>query len=1143
VEYAKLTSQERKNLLKAEARRRKSMSARKTAAARALAALDPDAKKKHVRKFAEEKVEESALTFAPPERQSAKDQDRAKQGNLPAKNGKKKTKKEKPAPEVKPEAIQLLKSKIRSAAYNTYGGRQLEVLFSQMDKDRSGCVEYEEFRFCLRRIFRIPPEAISEAQISQLSMMLDTDNSGSINLEELVQFVGPDPVMTQQERLAPQRGKLVPQLTPEVIRLLKSKLASAAYTSHNGRQMEALFSRMDKDGSGSVDDIEFKSCMRRVLKIPPESISDEEMSALCSMLDTNRSGAVDLPELMDFVGPDPTMPVDQKPKKGKLVPELTPEAISLLKSKINSAAYTGHSGRQLEVLFSRMDKDGSGAVEDGEFLSYLRRVFQIPPQTISDAEASALCSMLDTNRSGGVDLEELMSFVGPDPKMTGDFQPPKKGKLVPELTPEVLHMVKSKIKSSSYTGDLPSGTSGRQLHVLFSRMDKDRSGYIEDDEFQSCLRRVFQIPPSAISDAQIMQLCSMLDTDKSGKVDLDELRAFVGEDPSMTPNYEEYRSVKKVIDPKTLQQLKSRIKSAAYVVNDGQQLAALFAQMDKDGSGCIDYLELQDALRRQFKMPPEKISDEEVLQVCAILDTNNSGEVELAELENFIGPEPERAESYEQFMLREAQARETGAAVKSKARLHQQKGKQASQKKAFGSSVPKTQAKGAESRQASDERKTIDRMPSTDSPAKGRDKKNDAKTRQRSQERKASTAKVSSSVETGRKSNAQAKHSASAGEEKAATALRQSKQKSASIIIPKVRLSSETGRESVAQANYLDDLPEDESSSAGEETAAMAHQQSQERKASIPKALVRSETGRKSVAQAKHSDDLPENKSASAGEEKAAMARQRSQERKASIRNTSAERGKGAIEAGADQAASTSAERGKESVLDITVFSASGLTVEGQLPARDADILPNAYCVAEVQGQAQTIVTKTVFHTSDPEWNEGGSLRLHTSDSISFTIYDKDINSENVLGVAMLEAAKVLPGGFSGDLELRSHGKIAGALKVELIEQHSEVAGNFRVAERMKRGSVEKALLPGSAKEQRPSRKASSQSVSQDERATAADGSLAEKKDLLKVNEKKAAKSTEQVSAPAKAEELPAQVQKRGSSGPRRSADRASPNS
>merc|ERR1712176_326696 len=53
-----------------------------------------------------------------------------------------------------------------------------------------------------------------------------------------------------------------------------------------------------------LDEDEVRAVLRRTLKIPPSAISDAEVSALCSTLDGDNSGAVSIQEIVDFLNTD-----------------------------------------------------------------------------------------------------------------------------------------------------------------------------------------------------------------------------------------------------------------------------------------------------------------------------------------------------------------------------------------------------------------------------------------------------------------------------------------------------------------------------------------------------------------------------------------------------------------------------------------------------------------------------------------------------------------------------------------------------------------------------------------------------------------------------------------------------------------------
>ena len=82
--------------------------------------------------------------------------------------------------------------------------------------------------------------------------------------------------------------------------LVRSKLAAVSYTT-KGQDFESLFTRqVDKDRSGEVDEKEFLSFVRRVLKLGPNALPDDRCAKLFRVLDFDGSGEIAVEELEKF---------------------------------------------------------------------------------------------------------------------------------------------------------------------------------------------------------------------------------------------------------------------------------------------------------------------------------------------------------------------------------------------------------------------------------------------------------------------------------------------------------------------------------------------------------------------------------------------------------------------------------------------------------------------------------------------------------------------------------------------------------------------------------------------------------------------------------------------------------------------------
>jgi len=257
---------------------------------------------------------------------------------------------------------------------------------------------------------------------------------------------------------------------PSMLSNVRAKIKAAAYAGHAGRQLDVLFNRFDRDGSGELDEDEVRRALRRTLRIPPSSVTDAEISALCTTLDADHSGTVSIRELLDFLSADvdiraleqqfatlsstlekleathqemtanlqrksaawtidrsclavtaikglelhamaepitPHKPASARP--GRRQKPLEPRILEKMRLKLQRAAQA--RGRGMEELLRSFDLDGTGQLELHELRKAVRSKLGVPSYAISDAEISSLCAMLDADDSGAVSVAEVLDFV------------------------------------------------------------------------------------------------------------------------------------------------------------------------------------------------------------------------------------------------------------------------------------------------------------------------------------------------------------------------------------------------------------------------------------------------------------------------------------------------------------------------------------------------------------------------------------------------------------------------------------------------------------------------------------------------------------------------------------------------------------
>ena len=211
--------------------------------------------------------------------------------------------------------IELTRKKIQSAAYAA-GGRNYAKLFYTVDKDHSDGIDAIEFLGLVRRVLRINPQDLPDAQASAAFKIIDTDGNGTISLEELIAFassgdgwrgyeededdyVPPQPTPGHATPERKRKSKHVSKMAAKEIEKIRHRLAAAAY-SEGGLDFETLYAKVDKDHSGAIDSEEFSSFVRRVLRVPPRELQDAQVYLAFVHIDKNRDGSVSLEEFIEF---------------------------------------------------------------------------------------------------------------------------------------------------------------------------------------------------------------------------------------------------------------------------------------------------------------------------------------------------------------------------------------------------------------------------------------------------------------------------------------------------------------------------------------------------------------------------------------------------------------------------------------------------------------------------------------------------------------------------------------------------------------------------------------------------------------------------------------------------------------------------
>jgi Ca2+-binding EF-hand superfamily protein len=223
------------------------------------------------------------------------------------------------------DTVDKLQNRLQAATYGTPPAE----LFASFDKSGDGSLDAAELKGLIRKELKIPPSDLTDSDIATLVKWLDDDDSGSVSIDELADFVargaatfgaGPDPnapaglgwgerledspeLAAAKAKTAAKKGKknragrIDAAVASKIQKRLKASLVQ--FGDEDGRR--AFFARFDKSGDGSLDGPELKALVRKELKISAGELSDADIGALVKALDDDGSGSLSIDELLDFV--------------------------------------------------------------------------------------------------------------------------------------------------------------------------------------------------------------------------------------------------------------------------------------------------------------------------------------------------------------------------------------------------------------------------------------------------------------------------------------------------------------------------------------------------------------------------------------------------------------------------------------------------------------------------------------------------------------------------------------------------------------------------------------------------------------------------------------------------------------------------
>mmetsp|Transcript_84486 Transcript_84486/g.217590 ORF Transcript_84486/g.217590 Transcript_84486/m.217590 type:complete len:290 (-) Transcript_84486:132-1001(-) len=179
----------------------------------------------------------------------------------------------------------------RISAASTRGGKTWEELFTICDTNRDGTLNWAELKTMVREKLRLPMTTVTNNDLKLIFGELDKDNSGSVDVAELIQFI-------RHGRERPQDEAA--RFDQRMQRVRRNLRLAFREVSGSEAVVRKLFAKIDLDGSNRLTQYEFENFVRGDLGMTRWDIMNVDLIAFYNYIDRDGTG-IDVNELLAYV--------------------------------------------------------------------------------------------------------------------------------------------------------------------------------------------------------------------------------------------------------------------------------------------------------------------------------------------------------------------------------------------------------------------------------------------------------------------------------------------------------------------------------------------------------------------------------------------------------------------------------------------------------------------------------------------------------------------------------------------------------------------------------------------------------------------------------------------------------------------------
>eukprot|EP00746_Dinoflagellata_sp_MGD_P139334 gnl/MRDRNA2_/MRDRNA2_72809_c0_seq2.p1 gnl/MRDRNA2_/MRDRNA2_72809_c0~~gnl/MRDRNA2_/MRDRNA2_72809_c0_seq2.p1 ORF type:complete len:1239 (+),score=336.78 gnl/MRDRNA2_/MRDRNA2_72809_c0_seq2:260-3718(+) len=375
-----------------------------------------------------------------------------------------------------PKTIGLTTHKLTSCM-DKLRGFSLHTAFRALDSDDDGYVSIKELRHAFTTFFEwLSPSDLSTA-LGMFAPSIESDKYSWLDC--LWQFDtafmlahGEIEAMQQRRDHLTARIQNKDLMNPwEVIRDYVQRKDSGGKGSKAGSSLRALFSIIDRSGTGTLTKAGFRELLRDEVKLT--QLTDEELDFVFEQVDTDGDDAITFREFeKEVTGQD----------KAKMINNMLMQMIRGIEA----------NNLVLDDVIEMFDINRDGSLNRGEFKRLINRL----DARVSEDELTLLMDELDTDGSGEIALHEFK----------WQMRAVRSNALIEEFKSHIL-------------------MQGISLYDAFIEADDDQSGTLSYVEFETLLLRRYKMN---ITKGRLRTLYDLFDEDGSGAVSYAEFLRRLG---------------------------------------------------------------------------------------------------------------------------------------------------------------------------------------------------------------------------------------------------------------------------------------------------------------------------------------------------------------------------------------------------------------------------------------------------------------------------------------------------------------------------------------------------------------------------------------------------------------------------------------